>query len=756
MKSAQVPSRAAAVVRGLELGDLVLLLYTAAFVRQLCWPVPNRAAAWALTAALTGALGLWHLRTREPEAPTPRVFWLVVALPLAFFYALRAAFPDMSWDPLDYRLVNGDRGLRGWPFVDGDFFPSRFPFNPSPDMALGIARVLLGYRLGTVLNLLALLWAGAALERLLRPHVARAEWRAGVVLLVLLSEQLLFEIATYMVDLLALPLLLEATRLALRDVDERAARRRAFVRLGIYLGASVAFKLSNFAFAVPLFLLAAWRLGVVGRRLDWAAVGNALGAAALPLVPYTLYIYRETGNPVFPLYNDLFRSPYWPSPDPRTERWGPVVDDASFKDRKVWEILLWPILLPFRVRHSGANLGQHWGRLSVGFVAAAAVALWPRADVRIRQLSLVALLGAVLWSAGSGMHRYALYVEAVAGLVIAYLLARLWEAGRTGQGASAWARPAAAAVVLVLVAQSAVACAWAYRLEWGGRPTFFQDPRGYLAEARHLLRDRSPHRFLTADEEALLATVDVWGQGGPLTGGYLQLLRPDAPQWCLYMPEFFSTAEGRARFARAVAAARGKRVVVVVLSEHFAAGVGFLQAAGLGIGRVTPLSLPFFSDRQRFHPLRLVEVVPPGAAPRAIALTAATGALPDTAFRAALAWSQPPPERLRAGERIALELTAKNDSAVRWPSLGEDDGRYRLFLANHWLRSDGTAAVPDDGRGPLPFDLAPGEATEVPLVVNAPREPGEYLLEVDVVQEGVAWFGWKGSPTLRQRILVVP
>jgi hypothetical protein len=60
-----------------------------------------------------------------------------------------------------------------------------------------------------------------------------------------------------------------------------------------------------------------------------------------------------------------------------------------------------------------------------------------------------------------------------------------------------------------------------------------------------------------------------------------------------------------------------------------------------------------------------------------------------------------------------------------------------------------------DGRYGISKDLAPGEETELPLGVTAPKDPGEYFLEIDVVQEGVAWFSDKGSPTAKTRISVV-
>jgi hypothetical protein len=744
-------------LRRLGVGDLVILLYVAAFARQYFWPVGNGAAAWALTVVVAAAVWLWHLRTKDAQSPTPRAFWALVVPPLVFFYALRAALPDMSWDVLDYRLVNAERALRSWPMIEGDFFPSRFPFNPAPDMALGLGRRLLGYRLGTVVNLLVLIWAGTILERILRPFVARAWVRAAAVLLLLLTEQMLFEVNNYMVDLLALPLLLEATRLGLAEYEDARARRRALIRVGLYLGAALAFKLSNLAFAVPVFLLCLYRVALRGRRFEWAAVLCALAALALPLVPYTLYMMWQTGSPVFPLYNNIFQSPYWPAPDPRTERWGPIVDDPRFKNMRAWEVLLWPLLLPFRVEHTGGDLGPHWGRVSIAFVAAAVGALWPRGDARVRQLSLVTLGGALLWAAGSGMLRYAMYVEATGGLVVVYLIARMWERTKETSAAFDFKRTASVILMLVLVAQAASACVYAYRFEWGGRPPFFENPRGHLEEARHLLRDHAPHKFLSDEERKLIESVDVWAQSGPLTGGYQLVLRPDAPQWCLFMPEFFATEEARARFSRAVEAARGRRVYTLALNEHLPSSVENVQAAGLGVGRVIPLSLPFYSERGRFHAASLVEVLPPGqAAPRKLTVTAAAAPLPAEAFRAALRWAQEPPARVRAGESFGVRAFVKNESNASWPSAGAADDRFRLFAGNHWLDAAGRAFVNDDARAALPFDLAPGEETEVALAVRAPREVGEYVLEIDLVQESVAWFGPRGSTTLKHRLAVGP
>jgi len=83
------------------------------------------------------------------------------------------------------------------------------------------------------------------------------------------------------------------------------------------------------------------------------------------------------------------------------------------------------------------------------------------------------------------------------------------------------------------------------------------------------------------------------------------------------------------------------------------------------------------------------------------------------------------------------------------------DNKFYLAAGNRWLKADGSLQTNMDGRYGLVKDLKPGEETEVPLVITAPKDPGEYTLEIDLVQEQVAWFSEKGSPTAKAKITVV-
>ena len=72
------------------------------------------------------------------------------------------------------------------------------------------------------------------------------------------------------------------------------------------------------------------------------------------------------------------------------------------------------------------------------------------------------------------------------------------------------------------------------------------------------------------------------------------------------------------------------------------------------------------------------------------------------------------------------------------------------------MKADGTTLVTNmDGRRGLQKDLKPGQDEEVPLQITAPKDPGDYILEVDLVQEQVTWFSAKGSPVAKTRITVM-
>jgi len=112
--------------------------------------------------------------------------------------------------------------------------------------------------------------------------------------------------------------------------------------------------------------------------------------------------------------------------------------------------------------------------------------------------------------------------------------------------------------------------------------------------------------------------------------------------------------------------------------------------------------------------------------------------LPESAYRARLA----PVERrreltMRPHERRLLPVRVTNLGTETWP--GFLDRRPLIRVACRWERN-GAAPVEDSSRTTFAAPLPPGETAIVPALVEAPGEPGAYVLKLDLVHEYVRWF----------------
>jgi SAM-dependent methyltransferase len=119
--------------------------------------------------------------------------------------------------------------------------------------------------------------------------------------------------------------------------------------------------------------------------------------------------------------------------------------------------------------------------------------------------------------------------------------------------------------------------------------------------------------------------------------------------------------------------------------------------------------------------------------------------LPWSAFRARIEPLQGG-LRLLPGQVSTIGVLVGNAGDFTWPS---GPARRPVVLANRWLDAEGRVLVQDDARAPLPHSVDPGQSVELSLSVAAPSLPGEYILELDLVQEGIAWFAERGSQPAR-------
>jgi hypothetical protein len=182
-------------------------------------------------------------------------------------------------------------------------------------------------------------------------------------------------------------------------------------------------------------------------------------------------------------------------------------------------------------------------------------------------------------------------------------------------------------------------------------------------------------------------------------------------------------------------------------------GVPLSTFARVGEGEEPPDGSAVITTRDVCTRCRVVAEEPPYVVYVAGESGRARAPLPEGAFRAEITITNPP-DSMRVGGRATLRVRVRNAGDSVWPGRVWKSDALQVGVGNHWLDAAGREAVHDDGRAPLASDLAPGEARELELTVNAPKRPGEYTLEVDALQEGVSWFALKGSKTARARVKV--
>ena len=167
--------------------------------------------------------------------------------------------------------------------------------------------------MGTLLNALAMLVIYRQVTVFLSMEADRLErkcsWSkhlAPVLAFLIVSRlELIQESGSYMVELLALPFLLEMVFLLLRGLDE-AKREREAVLFCLFGGILFCLKMTNIVYLVPLVLLYLWK---IRKYLTPKLFLGCLVTGMIPVSVYLIYNGIAMKNPVYPYYNSLFHSP---------------------------------------------------------------------------------------------------------------------------------------------------------------------------------------------------------------------------------------------------------------------------------------------------------------------------------------------------------------------------------------------------------------------------------------------------------------
>src|SRR5256885_12426805 len=100
------------LLKRLEFGSIVFAPYVLAIVWQYFSALNHKPFAWVLSVVVSVVVWTLYVSLSENHSyPLSWTFWLVVALPLLFFYLIRLHLPDISFDVLNYHIFHSERAL---------------------------------------------------------------------------------------------------------------------------------------------------------------------------------------------------------------------------------------------------------------------------------------------------------------------------------------------------------------------------------------------------------------------------------------------------------------------------------------------------------------------------------------------------------------------------------------------------------------------------------------------------------------------
>ena len=332
---------------------------------------------------------------------------------------------DANWDLLNYHLYNGAALLRGR--FSHDLLAAGLQSYLNPLLDSVYAWLALGPLAKHPRALAAVmgLWFGVALYLAARLAMLLYRGRpvslAVAVLLGVTGVAMVSQIGTTTEEVPAAAVMLGGLYWLLRGARSGPPSTATIVAASALFGAAAGLKLTAIVYASAVCLAAASlqpprRMLVAG---FWSASGWLAGFTLVDLW-WALKLFRRFGSPTFPMFNGVFRSPWFPPSS--------VVDDR-FLPHGIEQWLFYPFDwlsggpypgdLPFRDPRAAIALG-------CGIAALLAWGLRRPPLAPIQRAALVFLVaGYAAWLATSSIIRYAVVIEVVAGLMVPLLLARV-------------------------------------------------------------------------------------------------------------------------------------------------------------------------------------------------------------------------------------------------------------------------------------------------------------------------------------------
>lgn len=248
----------------------------------------------------------------EKAIAKPCVNWLdVVIAVIGLVYLVVALMPEVGWDALASHLVIPTHlALRHqW-----EFDVSMYTWAVMPalgDFIFSIGYMLAGEAAARIINvgfIFILAWLIRSLVLWAGGSIVGVRWAV----LIYLSTPLTFtEGNSLFIESVWASFAVAGTLTILRACSIVGKPKLELPIAGFLLGCALASKAVTSSLLIPLFLILIWRYKVWFKKINLVSLLIGFGFfLMLGIIPYFTAWYI-TENPVFPLFNKIFKSPFW-------------------------------------------------------------------------------------------------------------------------------------------------------------------------------------------------------------------------------------------------------------------------------------------------------------------------------------------------------------------------------------------------------------------------------------------------------------
>lgn len=259
---------------------------------------------------------------------------------IAAMIGISIMIPDASYDTYSYHIY-----LQESPFVNkinSDFFPGRtltsYVF-PLADRIFYLFRVMLGYRLGTVIGYLLLIVIFYQIKNILKYMLKgkiQEKYISILSVLPLFTYALLEELGEYYIDIFSVVFILEIIYVTICERRDIIKEKFRLYYLLFIVGICVSMKISNVVYVLMPFIIIFIQNIKDLKKIKWYEYFAMIFVCLLPVLTYVIYNIIQTGNPVYPYYNKIFKSKYFLEENWLDTRYGP---------QNIIQTLLWPIYI---------------------------------------------------------------------------------------------------------------------------------------------------------------------------------------------------------------------------------------------------------------------------------------------------------------------------------------------------------------------------------------------------------------------------